>query len=244
MSENENSQQPQTVVVVTAIPASPLEKEALYKAGGSFWMLLAAIVMTVSLVSTLVSNVLRLNLIGIVLVVLDLLIAIGFWITWAKSRKQQLAPKGIKLIKGPYVAQFVFMVIRFALGLIITFFTFNVFKFVSDLFTFVFDVICFASILRSLNLAYTIAQDQSGEKQKAGLFAAIVMILAATFSLLSAVLSYLFASSLRMPEILAILVGGSSIIGIVAEAISFFASIAVAVVLIKFAKGIKAARNK
>ena len=62
-------------------------------------MLLASIVLTVNLVTSLISGILSLDIFGLIGLVLDILIVVGFWITYANGRKRTMSTKGLSLLK-------------------------------------------------------------------------------------------------------------------------------------------------
>ena len=241
----------QNSVPQTVAPASAAEKAALFSAGGSLWMLVAAIVATVSLVTTFVGNVLTLNIFGFIGMVLDILIAVGLWVTFAKCRKKSLGAGGIKLIKIPYIILFVFTVIGFVFDLIGGIFMalatlgLGIIPLLLNILTFVFECICFASVKKTLNVAQDIAQDKSAAGKKTGIFAAVVMIIVAALNLIGDISGYLLMDALAdaLPGFLGTLLGTSGIITIVVAVVSFLASISVALVLIQFHKKIKSAHN-
>ena len=233
-----------TTVVVTQAPASPAEQNALFKSAGSFWMLIAAIVATVNLVSILVDDIFSLNIFGMLLIVLDILIVVGFWVTFANGRKQKLSAAGIKLIKVPYIIQYVFYVIRFALDLVGCILVFNVIGLLLGLITFIVETICFASVKKSLNVAQDIADNKSVAGRKAGKFAAIFMIISSVFSLVLELVKYFTGIGASPIEFIAKLLGsGVGIITIVSGVIALLVNISGAIVLLKFARKLKAAHE-
>lgn len=229
--------------------ASPAEKEAFFSTAGSIWMLIAAIVFTLNLVSALVSSILSLNIGGIVTFVLLVIMDVGFWILFASGKKKKLGTKGVSLIKVPYIINFVFTVLSFAGNLIVWFFTLNVISLVVGIITFVFQCICFASVKKTLDMAGTINSDRTVAGLKAGIFAAVVMIISASFTLASDIVSYFVTAALvealkSTPlAFLATLLGGGNVMVLVTAAVSFLAGISVAIVLLQFAKRIKQANS-
>lgn len=230
------------------LPASEGEKNALFSAASSLWMLIACIVFTLNLVAQLVSSILSLSLGGILGLVLVILIDVGLWITYANAKKKKLATKGISLIKVPYVIQFVFTVLGFIVNLIVWFMTLQIISLVIGILTFVFNCICFASIKKTLNMAKDINANKSVAGKKAGSFAAIVMIISAALTLASDISSYFLVAGLieMLPEWLGFVAGmlsAGGIITIVVAAVEFISGISIAIVLLQFGKKIKQAHN-
>lgn len=222
--------------------ASVSEKEALFSTAGSLWMLIACAVATVSLLTTLISNILSLNIGGLLLFILDILMVVGLWVTFANGKKRKLAPSGISLIKVPYIIQFIFSIISFIGNLIIWIITLNVISLLVGIVSFVFACICFSSVKKTLDIAGDINQNKSVMGRKAGKFAAIVKIISATFTLIGDIVSYIFISAIKEmlgDSILATLLGAGGTMTIVVAAVSFIASISVAIVLLQFGKKIK-----
>lgn len=212
-------------------------------------MLIAAIVFTINLVSACVNSVFSLNIRGIVSFILFIIMDVGFWLLFASGKKKKLGTKGVSLIKGPYIADYVFTVLSFVCDLIIWSFTLNVISLVVGGLAFVFRCICFKSVKKTLDVAGTINNNRTVVGRNAGVFAAVVMIISATFTLASDIVSYfvtaVLAEILKSTPLafLAALLGGGSVMALVAAGISFLTSIALAIVLIQFAKRIKQANG-
>ena len=245
--------QPQTVIIQqtvtqTAPVASPAEKEAFTSTTRGIWMLIAAIVLTINLFTGLISNVLSLNIFGILSLVLDILIVVGFWVLFANGRKNKTSSTGINLIRVPYIILFVFEVISFVLHLVIWGMTLNIIGLVFGILSFVFTCICFASVKKTLDMGLLISRNHSVAGRKAGIFAAVVMIISASISLIQSIVSYavvaVVSKELTGPlATLGNLINGGGIMSLVAAVFSFIASISVAIVLLMFAKKIKKAIN-
>lgn len=233
----------------TVFPASPAEREALSSSTRGLWMLLASIVLTVNLVTSLISGILSLDIFGLIGLVLDILIVVGFWITYANGRKRTMSTKGLSLIKVPYIIQFVFTVIGFVFNVLFWGFTLQILSLVFGILSFVFTCICFASVKKSLNMALTISKGQSVAGRKAGIFAAVVMIISASFTFIQAVVTFVTVDALTSAlaetplAVLGALVSGGGVMSLVGAVITFLAGISVAVVLLMFAKKIKKAIN-
>lgn len=227
--------------------ASAAEKEALFSSAGSIWMLVAAIVSTVSLITTLVGDILSLNIFGFVTLILDILITVGFWVTFAKCRKNKLGAGGIKLIKIPFIILFVFTVIGFALDLVSGIFMviatigLGIIPLFITILTFVFQCIMFSSVKKTLDVAQDIAEGKSVAGRKTGIFAAVVIIIVAALELLGEIMGFVLMSALAdaLPGFLGTILGAGGIITIVVAVVSFLASISVALVLIQFHKRMK-----
>lgn len=241
----------QTVVVQqapqpTAMPASEGEKKALFSTAGSIWMLIACIISTINLITGLVGNILSLSIFGgIVDFILDLIMVIGLWLVFANGRKKNLSTTGVSMIKVTYIISFVFLVLGFAGNLIIWILTLNIISLVFGILTFVFDCIVFASVKKTLNMAKTINQNRSAVNMKAGVFAGVVMIISAAFTLIGEIISYFVIQAIKEAlegtsmAFLSFLLGGSGIITIVVAVIAFIVDISIAIVLLQFHKRIK-----
>ena len=252
--------QPQTVIiqqtVTQAVPeASPAEKEAVYSTTGSIWMLLAAIVLTISLFTSFIGDILSLNLIailfGVFTIVLDILIVVGFWISFANGKKKKVNPTGINLIRVPYIIMFVFTVIRFVVTTIGQGLTFQWISLVFGILSFVFTCICFASVKKTLDMGLLISKNRSVAGRKAGIFAAVVMIISAAISFIQVIVGFVTAKAVAdavdgatgAGGVLSGLTSGIGAMSIVAGVISLLGSVSVAIVLLMFAKKIKKAIN-
>ncbi len=244
----------QPVYIQQPAPAQPqhateAEKHALFSTTGGIWMLIACIVLTVNIGTTLIDSILSLNFSGFVGILLDVLIVIGFWITFAGGRRKAFSPAGISLIKVPFIIQFVFSVLTFAGNAVLWGITLNFISLVVGIITFVFHCIYFSSIKKTLNMAGRINRNKSVAGQKAGIFAAVMMIISAALTLASTLVSYfryaVLADALisKLPESLRFianfLLGGDGPMTIVAAVITFVASISVAIVLIQFGNRMK-----
>lgn len=195
--------QPQPVMV---IPASEGEKNAYFKSAGSVLMLIVAIIATVGLVISLISNILTLNIFGIIGMVFSILITVGMWIAWANAKKKKLNTTGIKLIRIPYLIQFIFAVIGFALtfiGLILIMIGSDalgsiigveglgklgipilVFTLIQQLIPFVLECVVFALLNKTLKVAQTINSNLSVAGQSAGKGLGIILIIAAAIDII------------------------------------------------------------
>ena len=230
------------------VAASQAEKEALFSTTGSIWMLIASIVFTLNLVGAIVSNLLS----GIVNSILLLLMAIGFWLVFANGRKKTLNTTGIQLIRVPYIIQFVFTVLGFVGNIVIWIFTFNIFSMLAGIVSFIFQCICYASVKKTLDMGWRINQNKSVAGMKAGVFAAVIMIISAVFTLINDIADYLFVKTItdaiaegaesispQIANLVKTLLGGGGVMTIVAAVIAFIASISVAIVLLQFGKKIR-----
>ena len=161
-------------VYVTPVPqimaASPAEKEALFSTEGSIWMLIAAIVMTITVLTNFIGNVLTLNIVNLLLVVCDILIAVGFWVAFANGKKKKMSSAGLSLIRVPYIIKFVFLVFGFISDVLIWGFTLQFLSLVFGIVTFVLQCVCFSSVKKSLEMGTDIARDHSVAGRKAGRF--------------------------------------------------------------------------
>lgn len=247
-------QQPIYVVnqpaVPQKLPASPEAKEASFSAGSSIFMLILCIVGTLNLISSLVGKVISLNIGGLLLYVLEILIVVGMWITFANAKKKKLSTKGISLIKVPYIIQFVFSVFSFVGNLILWFLTLNIIKLVIGTITFIINCICFSSINKTLQLAYDINCDKSVANRKAGVFSAVIMIISAAFTLISDIVGYVTIEAIKealanlgVPKIIMTLLAGGGVMTIVVAAVTFVVGISGAIVMLQFGKKVKEANE-
>ncbi len=249
--------QPQQVVYVAPpMPSGPAkatveEKEAAFSAAGSIFMLILCIIGTINLITGLIGDIISLNIGGLLLFVLDILIVIGMWITFANAKRKKLSTKGISLIRVPYIIQFVFSVFSFVGNLVVWFITLNVISLVVGIISFIISCVCFASVKNMLNLARSINGDLSVTGKKAGIAAAVIMIISASITFLQSVVSYLTMAAITellkskgAPEFLVSLLGGGGIMVLVVAAVTFLVGICGAIVMIKFSKALKKAHGE
>lgn len=237
---------PQPQVVVAA-PATPAEQGASFGAGGSVFMLILCIVGTVNLLTGFIGKILSLDIGGLLLYVLEILIVVGMWITFANAKKKKLSATGIKLIRVPYIIQFVFAVLSFVLNLVIWFMTLNILSLVFGILTFIFQCICFASVNKTLGLALDINRNKSVFGRKAGIFAAVMMIIFASFRLIGDIVGYITIEAIKTAlgdNFLAKLLGGGGIMTIIVAVVAFLSSIAGAIVILQFNKKVKQAHGE
>lgn len=232
-------------VVVAPVSASPAEKDAAFSSASTIFMLILCIVYTINLVTGLVGKIITLDIGGLLLYVLEILIVVGIWITFANAKKKKLSSTGISLIRVPYIIQFVFAVLGFAGNLLIWIFTLNIISLIIGLITFIFQCICFSSVNKTLKLARDINQNKSVIGRKAGSFAAIVMIIYAVLNLISEIVGYITLAAISAAlegtafAWLGSLIGGGGIMVIVVAVVAFLASISGAIVMLQFGKKIK-----
>ncbi len=243
--------QPQVVVVQqqapVAAPATEAEKKAYFGPASSLFMLIFCIVSTINLFTGLIGNIVSLNIGNILLVIFDILITAGLWVTFAKAKKQKEAVGGLKLIKTPYTIKFVFSILGFVGNIVIWCITLNVLSLVFGIISFVFSCICFNSIKKTLNVAIDINNNLSVKGKKAGSFAAIVMIIEAVLALVSDIIGYVTLAAIveglegTAFEPIAALLGGGGTITLVVAIVAFLASISGAIVILSFGKKVKQA---
>lgn len=176
------------------------EKEAYLSVGSGVWMLISCIVATVGLLNTFLGNILSFQFFNFTPLILDIIITVGLWVTYALCKKKKLSATGIQLIKIPYIILFVLTVLSFVgdvLGsilamaiyvslsnLVVTFFSLLL-----SIAAFVFKALCFKSVKMTLNMALAINKEQSTVGMKAGKFAAIAMIVAAALTFITTLLA-------------------------------------------------------
>lgn len=170
-------------------PASEGEKQAYFSTAGGPWMLVSGILFTLNLITYFIANL----FLGIVESVLMLIMAIGFWITYANGKKQELSTTGLNLIRVPYIIQFVLSAIGFVVSLILWIIFYNILSLLLDITNFVLQCICFAAIMETLGMGLKINQNKSVTDKKAGKFAGIIIIITALITFLSAIIEYMFA---------------------------------------------------
>lgn len=201
-------QQPQQPVPPQ--PATEAEKNAYFKSVGSILMLIVCIVGTLSFVIDIVAPLLSFKIVsfifGLVGGILGLLIVIGMWICWGCARSKKLNAGGLKLIRIPYIIQFVFCVIGFVVDLIVNVIIGGfaavlgsstgsgavegvtigvcVFMLLQVLVPFIFDCIVFSSLNKTLKVAQTINNNYTVAGQKASKTLGIVLIIAAAIQLI------------------------------------------------------------
>ncbi len=239
--------QPQQFVM-SPVVASPAEKEAAFSSGSSVFMLILCIVGTINLITGFIGKILTLDIGGILLYVLNILIVVGTWLTYAYARKNKLSSKGISLIRIPYIIFFVFSVLGFVGNLVIWILTLNIISLIIGIVSFIFQCICFSSVNKTLKLARDINQNKSVTGRKAGSFAAIVLIITAAIQLISEIVGYFTLETIKealekagAPEFLTALIGGGGVMVIVVAVIAFIVNIAGAIVMLKFGKKVKLA---
>ncbi len=242
------NQQPAAQTPAATPAATPAEKEAYFSSTRSVWMLISCIVVTLSLIGVIASKL----LFGLVDIILMILIVTGFWLTYARSRQRTLNTTGIQLIRVPYIIQFTFTCIAFFGNIALWVITFDIFSFLAGILSFIFECICYSSILKTLNMGIRINQNKSVAGLKAGSFAAVIMIITAAFEFLRDIANYFLVKGLEdlllegfsdlgpeAAEIIKALLGGSNAMTIVSAVITLLASISVAIVLLQFGKKIK-----
>ena len=209
-------------------------------------MLILCIVYTVNLFTGLIGKIVSLDIGGLLLFILDILIVIGIWITFANAKKKKLSSKGISLIRVPYVIQFVFSVFGFIANLVFWILTLNVISLIFGIITFIFQCICFSSVNKTLLIARDINQNKSVRGRKAGSFAAIMMIIYAVLNLINEIIGMVVLAALKealsklgLPEIILNLLGAGGAMAIVVMIVSFIASISGAIVMLQYGKKIK-----
>lgn len=238
--------QPQTAPQPQILAASPAEKDAAFSSASTAFMLVLCIIGTLNLISTLIGDILSLNISGLLLFVLDILIVVGTWVTFANAKKKKLSSKGISLIRVPYIIQYVFSVFSFVTNLIVWILTLNIVSLLIGLVTFVFQCICFSSVNKTLKLARDIYMNKSVAGRKSGSFAAVMMIISASLTLISEIVGFVMLESIKaalqgsgMPSFIMTLLGTGGIITVVVSVVSFLVNISGAVVMLQFGKKIK-----
>ncbi len=211
-------------------------------------MLIFCIIATLNLISGLTSDILSLNIGGIVLVVLDILIVVGLWVTFANAKKRKQSAAGLKLVKVPFVIQFIFSIFIFVGNIVVWILTLNVLSLATGIISFVFSCIYFGSIKKTLNRAIDINNNVSVRGKKAGAFAAVVMIINAVFALLKDVIGYITLDAIldALPselEIFKSLLGGGGMLSLVVAGVAFVAAISGAIVILNFGKKLKEANG-
>ena len=246
-------QQPQPVMVM---PASEQEKTAFFKSAGSVLMLVVSIIATISIVFGIIAPLLSFNLIGFIFAligsVLSILILVGMWMAWANAKKNQLNLTAIKLIRIPYIIQFVFAVIGFAvmfiLGLMAILAAGGIgsatgneaeatvaigdlaFALIQLAILFIFKCIIFASLNKTLKAAQNINGNLSAMGLKAGKALGIILIIAAAINIILGIVNVILNPLTVM-----------TLISTIFEAIYWIIG---AVVLLGFAKNLNIAHGQ
>ena len=246
-------QQPQPVMVM---PASEQEKTAFFKSAGSVLMLVVSIIATISLVFGIIAPLLGFNLIGFIFAligsVLSILILVGMWMAWANAKKNQLNLTAIKLIRIPYIIQFVFAVIGFAVMFIVGLMAILAaggigsatgneaeatvaigdlaFALIQLAILFIFKCIIFASLNKTLKAAQNINGNLSAMGLKAGKALGIILIIAAAINIILGIVNVILNPLTVM-----------TLISTIFEAIYWIIG---AVVLLGFAKNLNIAHGQ
>ncbi len=214
-------------------------------------MLILCIVGTLNLITGLIGDILSLNIGGLLLFVLDILIVVGMWITFANAKKKKQSSKGLSLIRVPYIIQFVFSVFTFVGNLVVWIFTFNILSLIIGIISFVLSCVCFASVKNMLNLAISVNRDLTVAGRKAGVAAAVIMIISAAFTFTESIVSFLTLEAIKavledagLPAFITSLLGGGGVLTLVVAAVTFLVGICGALVMIKYGKGLKKARGE
>ncbi len=209
-------------------------------------MLILCIVYTINLFTGLIGKIMSLDIGGLLLYILDILIVIGIWITFANAKRKKQSSKGISLIRVPYVIQFVFSVFGFIFNLVLWILTFNVLSLIFGIITFIFQCICFSSVNKTLLIARDINQNKSVRGRKAGSFAAIMMIIYAVLNLINEIIGMVVLAAIRaaleqlgLPDVILNLLGAGGVMAIVVMVVAFIASISGAIVMLQYGKRIK-----
>ena len=260
----------------SAQPARPqfntaaAEQQALFTTGSGVWMLIACIVATVGLCGTLLGKILSFDYSGVVPLILDIVIIAGLWVTFSLCKKKTLSPKGIKLIKIPYIIIFVLTAIGFGFEVLSSFLlmaiSYNpsvIFLLLLCIASFVFEVLCFKTIKQILDMAIKINTEQTTAGLKAGKLAAIALIISSAITFIIALISSP-TSALSTLEALAELPYFGEVIGdivatlrelmhmlaiparvfsILAACVTLFANVSIAIVLLQFSNKMKKVRE-
>lgn len=246
-------QQPQPVMVM---PASEQEKTAFFKSAGSVLMLVVSIIATISIVFGIIAPLLSFDLIGFIFALIgsvpSILILVGMWMAWANAKKNQLNLTAIKLIRIPYIIQFVFVVIGFAvmfiLGLMAILAAGGIgsatgneaeatvaigdlaFALIQLAIPFIFECIIFASLNKTLKAAQNINGNLSAMGLKAGKALGIILIIAAAINIILGIVNIILNPLTVM-----------TLISTIFEAIYWIIG---AVVLLGFAKNLNIAHGQ
>lgn len=195
---------------VAAATATEQEKSAFFKSAGSVLMLVVCIIATVSVVFAIISQILSFNILNIIFAligsVLGILIIVGMWMAWSNSKKKTLNPTAIKLIRIPYIIQFIFACIGFGATFITTILAMIgtgvvgeasgatgeaalgigilIFTLIATAIPFVFTCVIFASLNKTLKVAQNINENRSAMGQKAGKALGIILIIYAAINVI------------------------------------------------------------
>lgn len=216
--------------------ASEEEKSIFFGSAASIFMLIFCITSTINMI---------IGLISFQSSILDVLIVIGLWITYANAKKNNLKTTGISLIKVPYTIKFVFSVFSFIGSLIVCFISFNIVTLLTTVVSFVVTCMCYSSINKTLKVAKEINLNHTVRGQKAGMFAGIIMIINAVVDFVvslvgSGTLAAIGAllEQLGLGELAGILSTSGTLVTI-ASAITLVVSICGAIVILQFGKKLK-----
>ena len=238
------------------MPASEQEKTAFFKSAGSVLMLVVSIIATISIVFGIIAPLLSFNLIGFIFAligsVLSILILVGMWMAWANAKKNQLNLTAIKLIRIPYIIQFVFAVIGFAVMFIVGLMAILAaggigsatgneaeatvaigdlaFALIQLAILFIFKCIIFASLNKTLKAAQNINGNLSAMGLKAGKALGIILIIAAAINIILGIVNVILNPLTVM-----------TLISTIFEAIYWIIG---AVVLLGFAKNLNIAHGQ
>lgn len=249
-------QAPQAPQATAAAPATEAEKNAYFKSAGSVLMLVVCIIATLSLIFGIIAPLLQFAVLtfvfGLIGSILTILILVGMWIAWSNAKKKTLNTTGIKLIRIPYIIQFIFMVIGSAVTIITTILAMTsvgVAGEVTDtegaaavgigalaivllqaLIPFIFNCIIFASLNKTLKVAQSINNNNAVPGQKAGKALGIVLIISAVIDIILGIVGVIFNPLSIMSLISTIFTAAYMIIG--------------AIILLGFAKNLNAAHGQ
>lgn len=253
---NQQATPPQQPQPVGTAPATEAEKNAYFKSAGSVLMLVVCIIATLSLIFEIIAPLLQFAVLtfvfGLIGSILTILILVGMWIAWSNAKKKTLNTTGIKLIRIPYIIQFIFMVIGSAVTIITTILAMTaegVAGEVTDtegaaavgigalaivllqaLIPFIFNCIIFASLNKTLKVAQSINNNNAVPGQKAGKALGIVLIISAVIDIILGIVGVIF--------------NPLSIMSLISTIFSAAYMIIAAVVLLGFAKNLNAAHGQ
>ena len=259
--------QPQPAAPAAPVPSADAvviteaDREAVFSVGGGLFTLIMAIIVSVQGLLSIIHFTGIFNfLLNTTLTVLTI---VGMWLIWAACRKRQFKATGVKLVRFPFVFNFVLSVIGYALVLILCLIlvvggaaadsaldsgmSFTVVALIIlavVVLMFVFEILYFKSINGLLKNGKAILGGEQTRGKKSGTFAAVVIIIKGVFGFLPTLLPFILAAFVdalleEMPGFMSGIVGGlfaSSVLGIMAGVIALAMNIFAAVLILQFNK--------
>ena len=228
--------------------ADEKKQAALFFSAGGVTAMVFAIVLSAYVFCGLIANAAAWNLFGMCGSICEALLTVGVWLTFASAKKQKLSPKGVALIRVPFIVIFAFDLIGAALRMTMyVVFSFEFLPFLLNLLKFVFGVVYFFAVDKLLRLCASVGKDRARTGKTSGTFAAVAVIIFAAATLAisllykiegDALLEIMLTNAFTVLRLEPVTPGGSAVIAIeyVAMISRFLVSVYAAAMILSFDK--------